>query len=37
MYNSELDTFLAVAEAGSFSKAAKNCFRIRVFKWTNLK
>lgn len=24
MYNSELDTFLAVAEARSFSKAAKN-------------
>ncbi|GHN17884.1 hypothetical protein ME796_06500 [Lactobacillus delbrueckii] len=26
MYNSELDTFLAVAEAGSFSKAAKKLY-----------
>lgn len=28
MYNSELDTFLAVAAAGSFSKAAKKIIYI---------
>ena len=33
MYNSELDTFLAVAAAGSFSKAAKKS-GIEFIQWS---